>query len=88
MLAAPEGAGVFVLMRVPDDLPATVIWAQSSSDLRQRLTELVEQPPPRLARYIERGQLHFRAAEVDDEKHRRQVLSAILNQAVAWDSVD
>lgn len=78
LLAAPEGPGIFVLLRVPVDLPPTVLWAQTTTDLRERLGELLEDPPPRLARYIERGHLYFRAATVLDEALRRKALGSIL----------
>lgn len=78
ILAAPEGAGIFVLLRVPDDLPSTVLWAQSSKDLRERLGQLLADPPPRLARYLERGHLRFRAASVPDDAQRRSALASVL----------
>lgn len=78
ILAAPEGAGVFVLLRVPKDLPPTVLWAQATTNLRERLGELREEPPPRIARYLERGHLFFRAAAVPDEAQRRAALVSIL----------
>lgn len=78
LLAAPEGAGLFVLLRVPDDLPPTVLWAQATRDLRGRLAELLADPPPRLARYCERGHLHFRAASAPDEAQRQAALASVL----------
>lgn len=78
ILAAPEGAGIFVLLRVPEDLPPTVLWAQVATDLRERLGELRSDPPPRIARYLERGHLWFRAASVPDEARRRAALGAVL----------
>lgn len=83
LLAAPEGPGLFVLLRVPDDLPPTVLWAQATSDLRRRLSDLLDDPPPRLARYVERGQLHFRAAAVPDEAKRRAALSSVLTGSLS-----
>lgn len=78
ILAAPEGPGIFVLLRVPEDLPPTVLWAQATTDLRERLGELCDDPPARIARYLERGHLSFRAASVPDEAHRRAALAAVL----------
>jgi CBS domain-containing protein len=86
ILAAPEGAGIFVLLRVPDDLPATVLWAQSSKYLRARLGELLADPPPRLARYLERGHLKFRAAAVPDDAHRRAALASVLGGRLRLES--
>lgn len=88
VLAAPEGPGVFVLMRVPDDLPPTVVWVQGATDLRQRLGELLEEPPPRLARYLERGHLRFRAAAVPDVSQRRQALLSVLQGSVGLEAPD
>lgn len=79
ILAAPEGAGIFVLMRVPEDLPPTVLWAQTAKDLRERLGALYSDPPPRIARYLERGHLWFRAASVPDAAKRRAALAAVLS---------
>jgi CBS domain-containing protein len=78
ILAAPAGPGIFVLLRVPDDLAPTVLWAQSTTDLRKQLGELLDEPPPRLARYLERGHLWFRAAAVPDAAQRRAALSSVL----------
>jgi CBS domain-containing protein len=78
ILAAPEGAGIFVLLRVPEDLAPTVLWAQATTDLRKRLGELLRDPPPRLARYLERGHLCFRAAAVPDEARRHAALASVL----------
>ena len=66
-------------MRVPEDLPPTVLWAQTSKDLRGRLGELHSDPPPRIARYLERGHLWFRAASVPDDAKRRAALAAVLS---------
>lgn len=88
VLAAPEGPGVFVLMRVPEDLPPTIVWAQGATDLRERLAELREEPPARLARYLERGQLHFRAAAVPDVAKRRQALLSVLQGSFGLSSLD
>jgi CBS domain-containing protein len=78
ILAAPEGPGVFVMLRVPEDLAPTVLWAQGTTNLRVRLAELLEEPPPRLARYMERGHLYFRAVAVPDDAQRRAVLGSVL----------
>ena len=78
LLAAPEGPGVLVLLRVPDDLPPTVLWAQTTGDLRGLLTDLYESPPPRLVRYVERGHLCFRAAAVPDPEERKEALLSLL----------
>jgi CBS domain-containing protein len=78
ILAAPEGPGVLVLLRVPQDLPSTVLYAKSTGDLRGLLTDLLEDPPPRLARYVERGHLCFRAAAVPDPEARKEAMLSLL----------
>lgn len=88
ILAAPDGPGIFVLMRVPEDLPATVVWVQGATDLRERLSELFEEPPARLARYLERGQLHFRAAAVHDVALRRRALLSVLEGTFGLEEPD
>lgn len=79
--AAPEGPGVLVLLRVPDDLPPTMLWVQSTSNLRGLLREFLDDPPPRLARYLERGHLHFRAAAVPELTRRNEALLSLLRSS-------
>ncbi len=86
LLAAPEGPGIFVLLRVPKDLMPTVLWAQAAIDLRARLAELFEDPPSRLARYVERGHLYFRAAAIPHEAQRRAALVSVLMGPVQSES--
>ncbi|MCA9706380.1 MAG: CBS domain-containing protein [Myxococcales bacterium] len=82
VLAAPEGPGVVVLLRVSEDLAPIVLWAQSTGDLRTLLSDLHGEPPPRLLRYLERGQLYFRAALVPDPDERREALLSLLRGSV------
>lgn len=79
--AAPEGPGVLVLLRVPQDLPPTMLWVQSTNDLRGLLGEFLDDPPPRLARYLERGHLHFRAAAVPELSQRSAALLSLLRSS-------
>jgi len=85
VLASPEGAGVFVLMHSPVGRPSTVVWAQGTTDLRDRLSELLNDPPPRLVRFLERGRLRFRAAAVTDMGQRRSALTSVLSGALAFE---
>ncbi len=85
VLAAPDGPGVFVLTHVVEGRPSTVVWAQGTMDLRDRLHELLNEPPPRLARFLERGSLRFRAAGVTDMAQRRSALTSVLSGALAFE---
>jgi CBS domain-containing protein len=76
--AAPAGPGIFVLTRITDEHPPSIIWAETTEDLSRRLTALLEDPPPRIARVLERGRLHFRAAAVPDADQRRDALRSVL----------
>jgi CBS domain-containing protein len=80
--AAPAGPGVFVLTRITDEHPPSIIWAETNDDLPRRLNDLLDDPPPRIARILERGRLHFRAASVADAAQRREALRSILAASV------
>jgi CBS domain-containing protein len=76
--AAPEGPGVLVLLRTDDGHPPTITWAEACEVVRDRVLDLREDPPPRLARLLESDRLRYRAAAVADPSERRRVLQRIL----------
>ena len=62
---APDGPGLFVLIRPNAGAPDETVWSEASVDVKERLLELLTTPlaaPPHLAHLLERRQLWFRAA--------------------------
>jgi CBS domain-containing protein len=62
---APDGPGLFVLIKPNKGLPNEVVWSQAVVNVRERLLELLLVPlaaPPHLADPLERRVLWFRAA--------------------------
>jgi hypothetical protein len=82
--AAPDGAGVLVLVHGGAGAPERVVWAEATEQLRSRLLDLLSLPQghlPSLERWLRRGSLRFRAAAVADPAHRRSAAAAILEEA-------
>lgn len=62
---APEGPGLFVLIRPRPGDADEIVWSEATVDVRKRLLEFLTEPlssPPHLADLIEHRQLWFRAA--------------------------
>ena len=80
---APEGAGVIVLVRGGRNRSETVVWAEPTNDIRARLIDLVSEPSPtpQLGRWLESGELRFRAAQVPDAEERKKLADVIMNRA-------
>lgn len=78
LAAATDSPGVFVLTRITDEHPPSIIWADTSDNVRADLQKLLADPPPRISRVIERGRLHFRTAPVPEPDRRREVLRTIV----------
>ncbi|MEM6996261.1 MAG: hypothetical protein AAF721_37485 [Myxococcota bacterium] len=85
LLAAPAEPGIVLLQRrAPSRRDRiTVVWAESAINVRQRLLELWQEPPPRIARLIERNELSFRAAPAPVAATRGQVLAHLLRQSMS-----
>lgn len=83
MLAAPDGPGVFVLLKVDPGRPEVFAWVEESDNVRQRLESLLKEPPPRLARFIEADRIRFRAATAESAGHREQVLREVVRRSTA-----
>lgn len=83
LLAAPGNAGLLLLQRDMPDGSKHVVWAESCAHVRDRLLELWQEPPARIARLLERGSLTFRAAEAPLAATRRQVLAELLRRSAA-----
>jgi CBS domain-containing protein len=80
LLAAPDGPGVFVLLRVQKGRPDTVLWLEDAEQVRERLQSLRAEPPPRWARYLETDRLRFCAAPIAHISKRREVVRAFLER--------
>lgn len=83
LLAAPDGPGVFVLLKVDPGQPEVFTWAEESDNVRERLASLVSEPPPRLARFIEADRIRFRAATAESVGEREQVLREVVRRSTS-----
>lgn len=69
--AAPDGAGLFVLVHARPGRENRVVWSEASANVRRRLTNFLADPsqlPGQLRDVAERGQLWFRAALAPSSK--------------------
>lgn len=83
MLAAPDGPGVFVLLKVDPGRPEVFAWVEESDNVRARLESLLSDPPPRLARFIEADRIRFRAATAESQSQRDQVLREVVRRSTS-----
>jgi len=82
LLAAPAEPGIVLLQRRRPERSehATVVWAESAPNVRRRLLEIWQEPPPRIARWVASGTLRFRAAATA-AVGRRQILAHLIRGA-------
>jgi CBS domain-containing protein len=81
--AAPDGAGLFVLIRGGAGVPEHVVWAEACHHVYARLTDILSTPQtdrPVLAWWLARGPLRFRAAAVDDPELGKAALRRMLSR--------
>jgi CBS domain-containing protein len=77
--SALDGPGVFVLLNgEPGAASASIVWAEAAANVRERLGEILKNPPTRVAWQLPGGPLTFRAAPVVGPSRRRQAFGAIL----------
>ena len=81
LLAAPEGAGVFVLLKVDPGHSEVFTWAEESDNVRARLAAILKDPPPRLARFIRADRIRFRAAAAETPDEREFVLRSVVRRS-------
>jgi CBS domain-containing protein len=84
--AAPDGPGVMVLVHGGVGQPERVVWAESTSNVRQRLIDILSAPGtriPGLQQWLLRGELRFRAAAQDDGVLRDQVVRMVWARQAA-----
>jgi CBS domain-containing protein len=85
--AAPDGPGVLVLLHGGAGVPERVIWAESATNVRHRLGEMLATTQPGLlASWLERGGLRFRAAPAPTETERAAAVATVLRRAAATPS--
>ena len=78
--AAPEGAGVIVLLHGGRGVAEVPVWVESCARVHTRLEELLFIPQadtPALAAILKQGHLRFRAAAVVDPARRDRVLATL-----------
>jgi CBS domain-containing protein len=86
VLQVPEAAGVIALVLGGAGATEQVMWAETCSNLRQRLGKILGGPRhevPGLARALATGRLRFRVAMVPDFSERERVLTVVLGRAMA-----
>lgn len=85
LAVAPDGPGVFALVRGGRGLSEAVIWAEAAHNVRTRLYDILSLPQtdtPLLKRILSDYQnLRFRAASISDMQTRMKVLEALLAEA-------
>ncbi len=81
LLAAPDGPGVFVLLKVDPGKAEVFVWAEETENVRARLATIRSDPSPRLARFIEADRLRFRAAAAKTEDERAAVLRSVVRRS-------
>ncbi len=81
--AAPDRAGVFLLVSGGKEKAERVIWAESANNVRTRLYDLLSRPQDdnrELLALMDRYHqgLRFRATAVDSEARRRSLAAAVM----------
>jgi len=83
-LQTPQGPGVIALLTSHPGEPDTILWVETTHDVRSRILELAELPSahaPALAILLARHGLRFRATIVPDEATRTHI-AALLSERV------
>lgn len=79
---APDGPGVFALIRGGVGLAELIVWAEACANVRARLLDLMSTPQPYpVSNLQDTGRLRFRCAMVSDPERRRRAMSVIRDQA-------
>ncbi len=82
--AAPDGPGVFLILQGGVDRPETIVWGESSDNVRDRLVKLFSEPQggPLFSSYwAGREGVRFRAARLLDPDKREEVLAQVIQQS-------
>jgi CBS domain-containing protein len=76
---APDGPGVLVLVSGAASIPDRVVWAEESTNLRQRVSDILTRPQgePPIRFWLERGTLRFRCAASADPAERRRAVAVL-----------
>lgn len=84
--AAPEGSGVFLLVRGGAGVEETIVWAEATNNVRRRLIDILaipEQQSAELRRVLALRKLRFRTASVDDPSQRERLVAPLMQEARA-----
>jgi CBS domain-containing protein len=82
--AAPDGPGVLLLVQGGANVTDHLVWAEPARNVRARLLDMVSLPQtgtPQLARILERSNLRYRAAAIEDPAHARAISQAMGRRA-------
>jgi CBS domain-containing protein len=85
--SAPDGSGVFVLIRAEPGKPDQVVWSEGVTNVRTRLLELLSktQEDIVLVRLLdEPAQLRFRAAAIEDKNALARIVERTKTNAELW----
>jgi CBS domain-containing protein len=75
--SAPDGPGLFVLIKTGAGQPDRIVWADATQNVRKALTDLTGTAQGHLAKDVQRGLLRFRAATVADPAARERAFEAL-----------
>jgi hypothetical protein len=81
---APDGPGVVALIHGGAGRHERVVWAEATQNVRTRLIDMLSSPQdryPALQRWLDIGNLRFRAASQIDAVERRRVAEQLLRDA-------
>ena len=62
---APDGPGLFVLVRGVAGAPDRIVWSEATPNVKSRLVDILSIPrsaPPHVQGWVDRGELRFRSA--------------------------
>lgn len=81
--AAPDGPGIFVLIRGGAGEVDTIVWAEPSNNVRTSLLALVAGAPSPIRGHLAHGRLRFRAASAVDPDERARAFEALGDRIIS-----
>lgn len=78
--AAPQGPGLIALVHGGAGVRERMVWAERAANVRARLIDMMSLPQenyPALSYWLDKENLRFRAASLDDEERGRRVVDKL-----------